>query len=172
MNSEPSVEIRARPTSSLVLHHEIMIERPVTDVWPRLFEYNQWNPEHIGAKVTRVAGQPNQEGDVRLEFKRNGDAYLPPMVLEIVKVLPFKKVVWRMYEPQEGSPEIYFVDLTLEALGDKTKFVYNSYSEILKEKHKEMPDEAGFREYFTKVFQELKTYAETREGLENRVTST
>lgn len=154
------VEVRALPTSSVTLHSEVIIDRPAKQVWPLLFKYAQWNPEHIGAKVTRVAGTPEQEGDIVLEYKKSAEGYLPPIVIEIIKIIPYRKIVWKLYEPQ--APEninVCFADFALEEKGRKTRFVYNSYSEIFNgKKPKEIPPQ----QRVTEILASLKRYVETR----------
>ena len=153
--------VRNLPTKTLVLHHEIIIDRPVRDVWPELFNYNTWNPQHIGAKVERVAGQPGNEGEIILESKKSGDGYLPPIVIETVKVVPFKQLVWKMYKPQE-TPEITFVDFSLDEVGNTTRFVYNSYGEILEERFEGLPDPGEYHKILLGIFGALKKFVEAR----------
>ena len=83
------------------MDHELIINKPVSDVWPELFRYNIWNPAHIDAKVERVSGEENQEGEIILEEKKTEDGFLPPIVIETVKVVPLKKLVWKLYSQEE-----------------------------------------------------------------------
>lgn len=53
MNIENNSEKKAvcrNDSYATVLTGEITIDRPPQEVWPCLFEYNTWNPDHIGAK--------------------------------------------------------------------------------------------------------------------------
>jgi uncharacterized protein YndB with AHSA1/START domain len=146
---------------SLVLHDEITIERPVKEVWPALFRYNEWNPYHIGAKVERICGAQDEVGDLLLEYKKTDEGFAAPVAVEIVKIVEFKKLVWKLSYPERALEIDGFVDFSLEPLPDgATHFVYNSYSEIPRDLSGDFSSEAEFAGVMTKVLQALKTYVE------------
>ncbi len=161
MQDIDQVRLKAQQTRVLVLHEELAIDKPVQAVWPTLFKYHLWNPEHIGAKVTRVAGTPDQEGDLILEYKKHGDAYLPPIAIEIVKIIPYRKLVWRLFEPGDNA-EMGFVDFTLETADNGTRLVYNSYGEIPLARLPELPSADELRAQLARIFGALKKYIEGR----------
>jgi uncharacterized protein YndB with AHSA1/START domain len=108
--------------------HEMTIDSPVQNVWHHMLNYHEWNPDHIGAKVERLAGAKNEEGEVILEYKWSGDGYASPTIIETIKVIPTKKIVWALYMPDSGaSNEIGFVDFSLQESNGKTVFVYSAY---------------------------------------------
>jgi hypothetical protein len=161
MSGVAKTSVRQLHTRTLVLHYEIMIDGTVNEVWPELFNYNTWNPQHIGAEVQRIAGERSRKGELILESKKSGDGYLPPILIETVEVIAFRKLVWKMYKPEE-SPEITFVDFTLEAMGERTRFTYNSYGEILEERFRALPGEETYRHMLAEIFTALKRHVEGR----------
>jgi hypothetical protein len=106
---------------------EMIIERDIKHVWPRMIKYHDWNPEHIGATVERVLGDPQTEGEIVIETDRSDDGQLPNVVIETVKLVPFETVIWAMYDPEKGATDgIWFVELALDAVGDFTRLTYRS----------------------------------------------
>lgn len=154
-------EGRELSTKTLVHHHEIVIDRPVKDVWPELFTYTQWNPSYRGAKIVRVAGVPDQEGDILIAHLKKGDAYLPPFTVEIIKIIPNRKLAWKLYGLEE-TPEVTFVDFSLQEAGARTRFVYNSYAETLRAKLQELPPEEEYEKMLLQIFESLKRHVESR----------
>ena len=113
---------------TVVLSGEITIDRPPQEVWPALFEYNRWNPDHIGAKVERIAGESHQEGEIILEHKKSGEGYLPPLMIETVKIIANRKLVWKLSSPNGTDDGVGIVDFSLRENNDGTLFLYNCYS--------------------------------------------
>src|SRR3569833_3531602 len=68
--------------------YDMIIDRPVQKVWPELANYHAWNPAHKGAKVERLAGEKSKEGEVILEYKKDGHGFAPPIIIETIKMLP------------------------------------------------------------------------------------
>jgi uncharacterized protein YndB with AHSA1/START domain len=108
--------------------YEMTIDSPIPNVWQHMLNYHDWNPDHVGAKVERLAGEKHQEGEVILESKRTGNGFAPPTIVETVKVIPNKKIVWALYMLGSGaSQEIGFVDFSLQETEGRTQFTYQSY---------------------------------------------
>jgi hypothetical protein len=128
-------------------------------VWSELFKYNQWNPQHIGAKVIRLAGTPDQEGYIVLEYKKSGSGYEEPIVIEIVKLIPYQKLVWRLYD-QQAHPIVGYVDFSLSDQGADTKFAYDAYSEYPEERRKEQLSDEEYRKILSELFGALKKHVE------------
>ena len=156
--------LRNPATSVMVFRNEIIIDRPVEQVWPQLFKFMQWNPHHIGAKIIRLAGEPDCEGEIVLEYPKAANGYGPPVVIETVKVIPFEKLVWKLSEPQE-KPQSYvvnFTDFSLESLDARTRFIYHSYFEVLKSALGSMPSDQQFDEIHREIFESLKRFVESQ----------
>jgi hypothetical protein len=108
-----------------------VIDRPAHVVFERMINYHEWNPEHIGARVERLAGEKNQLGEVILEFKKTASGYEPPVLIETVKLVPNKQIVWALYMPPDDNPTVMsFVDFSLSDEGGKTAFEYRLYGSI------------------------------------------
>jgi hypothetical protein len=115
-------------TDTYAVTYEITIDRRAHDIWPRMINYQEWNPEHFGAKVQRLAGEKNKEGEIIVERKKTEGGYAPPMVIETVRVIPDKTIVWALYAPDTGASNgISFVDFTLREMSGKCLFTYNLY---------------------------------------------
>jgi hypothetical protein len=113
------------------VNYQLVIDRPVHIVFERMINYHDWNPEHIGARVERLAGERNQLGEIILEFKKKPDGYEAPMLIETVKLVRNKQIVWAFYTPPNDNPTVMsFVDFSLREEGGKTVFEYNLYGSI------------------------------------------
>jgi uncharacterized protein YndB with AHSA1/START domain len=146
--------------------YEMTIDRPIHAVWRHMLNYRQWNPAHIGAKVERLAGDQNEEGEVILESKRSGEGYAPPIIIETVKIIPNEKIVWALYMPDSGAAnEIGFVDFSLQDVDGKTRFTYCSYgwgnSSLIGNDRKAF--EASVMKTLDEQLPALKEYVERRE---------
>jgi len=109
-------------------NYEMTLDSPPHKVWPHMLDYTGWNPGHIGAQLERLAGTRNEEGEIILEYKKSGDGYAPPIIIETVKMIPNEKIVWALYDPHSGATNgIVFVDFSLQEVNGKTKFTYHSY---------------------------------------------
>jgi uncharacterized protein YndB with AHSA1/START domain len=146
--------------------YEMTIDKPAQAVWRHMLNYRKWNPAHIGAKVTRLTGDENEEGEIILESKKSGEGYAAPIIIETVKIIPNEKIVWALYQPEDGAAsEIGFVDFSLQETGDKTRFTYRSYgwgrSSLIGN------DPKAFRDSVMKALDEqlpaLKEFVERRE---------
>lgn len=113
------------------VNYQLVIDRPVHIVFERMINYHDWNPEHIGAKVERLAGEKNQLGEIILEFKKGPNGYEAPVLIETAKFVLNKQIVWALYMPPNDNPTVIsFVDLSLREEGGKTLFTYNLYGSI------------------------------------------
>jgi uncharacterized protein YndB with AHSA1/START domain len=110
------------------MDYDMTIEGPIEKVWHHMIHYLDWNPAHFGAKVERLSGTENAEGEVILEHKKSGDGHAPAIIIETVKIIPNEKIVWALYMPDTGaSTGIGFVDFSLASVNGKTKFTYRLY---------------------------------------------
>lgn len=109
-------------------NYEMIIEREVENVWPQMLNYPAWNPNYSGAKFERLAGSKDEQGEVLLVQRKTGGGYAPAVIIETVKILPNKKIVWALYSPNSGaSTDIGFVDFSLRPANGNTLFTYSSY---------------------------------------------
>ena len=113
------------------VNYQMVIGRPAPVVFERMINYHEWNPEHIGAKVERLAGEKNQLGEVILEYKKGPNGYEAPVLIETVKLVPDKQIVWALYMPPDDDPAVMsFVDFNLRDEGGEVVFEYRLYGSI------------------------------------------
>ena len=144
-----------------VLHHEIVIDRSVKEVWPHLFDLNKWNPLHIGSKIERVSGELNKEDEVYLEYRKVDGQYISPVTVELAKVVDFKKIVFKLYPP-DNKERYYFVDFSLYEESGRTRFVFNGYAVLLmsQEAFTKYPSSEQLDLSLVQMTQSLKAYVE------------
>ena len=148
-------------------HYEMVIASPIKRVWQHMLNYHDWNPDHKGARVERLAGEPNQEGETILEYKKMPEGYAPPIIIETVKVLPERQIVWALYAPESGASKgIGFVDFSLTDRGGQTGFLYNCYGWMSHDTYGS--DRASLDriivEQTARLLPELKAYVESAPG--------
>ena len=147
--------------------YEMTIDSPIHNVWNHMLNYHEWNPEHFGAKVERLGGDQNKEGEIILEYKKTDDGYAPPIVIETVKSIPNKQIVWAIYAPDSGASKgIGFVDFSLREVNKGTEFTYNCYgwqfaSEGTNENNRRMLHQSAL-EQLGRILPALKAYVEKR----------
>lgn len=110
--------------SPSVFYVECLIECSIEHAWPRLLDYEAWNPSFVGAQVEPVYGAPQSEGEVVLIKKtvpRADGKLSPEFYAETVKVVPSRRVVWYVH-PKEGNAFRNFVDFSLTEVSNGVKF--------------------------------------------------
>ena len=144
-----------------ILFHEIMIDRSTKEVWPHLFALNKWNPQHIGSKIERISGISNKEGDTYLEYKMIDGQYITPVMVELAKVVDFKKIVFKVYPP-DNKERYYFVDFSLYEESGRTRFVFSGYTVLLmsQEEFNKYPSSEQLHLSLVQMTQSLKAYVE------------
>jgi hypothetical protein len=98
--------------------------------WKVLLNYQAWNPSFAGAKVIRVQGEPNREGEIVRIQKAITDSSgktWPEFYAQTVKIVPYHHVVWHVYS-QSGDPSRNFVDFTLEPATSAVKLRIGYYA--------------------------------------------
>ena len=118
--------------TGVVYYDELVIDRPVQEVFPALLHFSIWNPEHATAKHTLLKGKPGEVGEVFEVLKAYEGA--KPYIAETVRIRPLTKisgphlvgnVVWKVY-PKEGCAGYSFVDFGVREFNGKT-LIYKSY---------------------------------------------
>jgi hypothetical protein len=115
------------------LSHAYLIRNTRTEInatpkklWPYLLRFEEFNQTF--EKVEVLSGAYDKVGSVSLLTKMQGEWFMPPYLVKIVRIVPEKQIVWTMF-PQIGDGFFAFVDWQLVREGEQTVFVSNVYSE-------------------------------------------
>ena len=154
-----------RGVATHAVRFEMTIDSAVSNVWRHMINYTEWNPDHIGARVERIAGEKNQQGEVILEYKKADVGYAAPGVIETVTLIPNERIVWALYGPDMGPANgIWFVDFSLQDADGKTLFTYNLYGWMKTVEDGRKSEKAGFQasvlESLQRILPALKAYVE------------
>lgn len=115
----------------LVWNGELLIDAPASVVWQHVLNYPQW--QHFSI-TQRVAGRPNEEGEVVLLKKIEAGFDFPPYHARTIKLEPQRRIIWKTY-PQHIEDRSFFgiVEFVLTPQGDKTRFNYNLLYEFVRQ---------------------------------------
>src|SRR5579871_1368999 len=110
---------------------EILVERPVSQVWKQYIDLPAWVTSH---KIETVYGEPGAVGSVTLVTDKTAQelGYAPPYhhYCKIVKLVPQQQYVLKTYAEEGGS---YGMDMTcfddtrFIAVGGHTRIVFNIF---------------------------------------------
>jgi hypothetical protein len=107
----------------LILRSEIVIDRPVSDVWPRFLDMQAWM---AGVRLQHVEGEVGSEGEVRSvgpSSNKVGSDYL----IKTVRITRFKQYVIKI---TPGTLDYFgFADFSFFELNGATHLVYDIYVE-------------------------------------------
>ena len=151
---------------------EVVINRPVEAVWKQFLDMTAWITTY-DMKV--ISGVPNTVGSVtRLSPKNAKDADVPPApyhFTKIVKLVPNQQYVIKTFSAKIGSYGGIFAtgfdDARFLSMGDKTKVIWNLYSEMKADIVAKDPAFmktlfAGSRDGMAENFKNLKRIMESR----------
>ncbi len=149
------------------ISYKMTINRPAREVWPHMLNYREWNPDHLGASIERLAGEADSQGEMILEYKKTAAGYQEPILIETVRLVPPETVVWAIYDPKLGAANgIWFVDFTLTEVEGRTHFQYRLCGWIKSAPEALDPDKESVRRSLLNRLDEilpaLKTYVEDR----------
>src|SRR5262249_35440406 len=145
--------------------YEIIIDKPVHDVWPHLHDYLLWNPEHFGSKVETLAGRKGEKGQIVVERKPSGEGFAPPWFIETICAIPNERLVWAMYFPEGQASGTGFVEFTLNPIGGKTLLIargYGAYPSTFVGAIDKATLERSCNERVAAIIPKLKGYVESR----------
>jgi len=115
---------------------EIVIDRPVSQVWKQFLHIPSWVSSH---RIETVYGEPGTVGSItRVSFNKAAEAGFPPPhyhYCKFIKVIPERQWLLKTYAEKGGSyggMEFHtFDDGRVIALSDhRTKVTFNAFSEI------------------------------------------
>jgi hypothetical protein len=168
-----SNDTRKSAPVDLVFSGELLIDKPVDEVWPHVVHYSTWQNYPI---CEHVSGPVGEEGEVVLLAKEEGGIRTPPYYTRTIKLEPGKRIIWKCW-PEQVTPDNDFlgasdfsavVQFSVEAQGERTLFSYDNIYEF-EVLYRDEAELAAFREAsvpayeegFALIFGHLKELAET-----------
>ena len=112
----------------MVHKDQFTIKAPPNVIWPLLIEFERFNQTFDRVEV--IAGRRDEVGSVSLLVKQQGEWYMPPYLVKIIKIIPERQIVWKMF-PVEGSSFMAFVEFSLVPEGAQTRFLCDVYTEAI-----------------------------------------
>jgi hypothetical protein len=113
---------------------EIMIDRPVAEVWPQYVDAASWISSH---DIEFLTGGPGIAGSIRrISFKKAQELGMPPPhhhYGKIIKAIPEQQQLVKTYAGKEGAygmQMLCFDDARFVAVGSQTRVIFNTYAEI------------------------------------------
>src|SRR6266702_1276 len=116
---------------------EVLIDRPVEEVWPQFIDIPSWVTSH---DIETVYGTPGTVGSItRVSFKKAKEQGFPLAhhhYCKLIKVVPERQWILKTYPERGGSYGMQmtgFDDGRLVAIDGKTKAIFNVFIEIRSE---------------------------------------
>jgi len=116
---------------------EVLIDRPVAQVWKQFVDLGSWVTSH---DIENAYGAPGTVGSItRVSSKKAIELGLPPPhyhYCKIIKLLPERQCVLKTYTEQEGAygmKMLAFDDTRFLILNGKTKLIFNLFAEVRSE---------------------------------------
>ena len=111
-----------------VYYSEIIIEKPVEEVWSELIDIRKWNPSLVNVEHVHLKGEPQQVGEKFQVTKSYKGA--KPFTFETIRMRPLQNIVWKVYSEEGGFSN--FGDFGLQDMGDgKTRLNISYYAQGL-----------------------------------------
>jgi hypothetical protein len=114
-----------------VFYVETLVKAALQHAWCVVLDYQNWNPNFVGAQVSRTRGEPGAEGEVvRIQCLGADGKPLPEFHAETVRVVPRANIVWWVYrEGKDGFRN--FVDFGLQEQVSGVSFKISYYAQNL-----------------------------------------
>jgi hypothetical protein len=116
---------------------EIIIARPVGQVWSQFLDVGSWVTSH---EIENVFGTPGTLGSItRVSFKKAKELGLAPPhyhYCKIIKLIPEEHYILKTYTEKEGAYGMHVVgfdDMRFVPLGDQTKIGFNLFAQFRSE---------------------------------------
>lgn len=149
---------------------ELLINAPVSKVWPLVVNYPVWQKY---STVKTVAGTHGQEGEVVMLKKEEPGFVFPTYFARTLKIEPEKRIVWKTYiEPTPGEVDRFgIIDFRVTDLGNGTTRFQNSLLYEFLVPYEDERELEEFRVRQNKNFENLQstTYPRLKEMAEGRV---
>lgn len=108
----------------VVVRSEIVIEKPAVSVWPWLLDFRSWKAIR---SLERVAGEPNEEGDLRV-VTPCGTGGSGSYLMRIIEIVPNERLVLKLLA-QDGKSYLGYAAFDLREVNGVTRLVYDIYVE-------------------------------------------
>jgi hypothetical protein len=168
-----SNDTRKSAPVDLVFSGEVLIDKPVDEVWPHVVDYSSWQEFPI---CEHVSGPVGAEGEVVRLQKEELGIRTPPYYAKTILLEPGKRIIWKCW-PEAVTPDNDFlgasdlsavVQFSVEPQGEKTRFSYTNVYEFIV-LHRDEAELESFRSEniplyegaFGHIFGNLKHLAET-----------
>ncbi len=114
-----------------VFYDEILINKPVKEVWPEILNYAKWQVGHTDAEHITVKGKPRQVGEIVKIIKTHKGAQ--PYYAETVRLRENRNVVWRIFSDKPNPcagpmGTSAYLDFRTENVNGKTLFSTSYYA--------------------------------------------
>lgn len=129
-SSQEALDKRKVSPVYLLREGEMLINAPVSTVWPLVVNYPSW--QHYST-VKTVEGVPGREGEVVMLRKEEAGFVFPTYFARTIKIVPQRRIIWKTYI-ESGTPEIDrfgIVDFKLYEEGAVTRFTNSLLYEFL-----------------------------------------
>jgi hypothetical protein len=110
---------------------DILIDCSLQPAWMHMLNYQAWNPNLIGAIVTPVRGNPQEEGGIVLIKRVSTDAQTPApaaFYAETIRLVAPRHIVWFAY-PEEGDAFRDLIDFALCEVASGVQFTISYYAQ-------------------------------------------
>ena len=146
---------------------EVLIDRPMSEVWKQFLQLSSWVTSH---RIEEVSGAPGTVGSITRVFDENATEpdYPPPHYhfCKVIKLIPEQRYVLKTYSEKGGSYGLRlacFDDFQFVAIDGKTKITFNLFAEFEGEAIARDPSIGGMdgsREGMAKNLNNLKRIVE------------
>jgi uncharacterized protein YndB with AHSA1/START domain len=116
---------------------EVLIERPVVQVWRQYLDMASWVTSH---DIENAYGAPGTVGSItRVSSKRAKERGAPPPhhhYCKLIKLVPERQYVLKTYTGKDGAYGMYMIafdDTRFLATGGQTKIIFNLFVEARSE---------------------------------------
>jgi hypothetical protein len=113
---------------------EVVIDRPVSEVWPRFLDFPSWMTSH---QIEEVYGS-RSVGSITRVFTRNAKEWGLPTphyhYCKIIKLITEKQYLLKSYSEKGGSYGLQMVgfdDARLSSVGGRTLVTFNFFAQVI-----------------------------------------
>lgn len=153
----------------VIMDGDLVIDRPVKDVWPFVLNYTLWQDF---SHAEHISGPQGGEGEVvLLKKEEKGLEAFPPYYGRTLKIIPEQQFVWKTYPRKINDDVMDFagiVDFRLSEKDGKTVFSYYFYYEFMplglsdsEQQEFKVEYVENFKTVFSSIFPKLKKAVES-----------
>jgi hypothetical protein len=115
-----------RIATDLVLHSDVVIDRPAAAIWPYIVAPNIWKK---GPKLNQVGGDAGKPGEIFAAVPRENTGE-SVFYVKNVEVVPNERRTMKLYQDNNG-PLMGYASWELEEENGRTRVSYHVYTESL-----------------------------------------